>query len=93
MRKAKKVANDNTVRDKLFTIANVLRKGREVSNHEAIMKVLSIPLRRSNIPVQFISTNLKQNRTRMLKPQHVINSMNDDDEDIYVKSMLQDQNL
>ncbi|WAQ96598.1 hypothetical protein MAR_029288 [Mya arenaria] len=34
-----KEANDNNIREKLFSIANILRKGREVSHHEAVMKV------------------------------------------------------
>jgi hypothetical protein len=60
MRKASKEANNKTIRDKLFSIGNTLRKGREVSHHEAIMRILSIPLRRSSTPVQSIATDYRK---------------------------------
>ena len=84
MRKASKEANDKTIREKLYSIGNTLRKGREVSHYEAIMKILSIPFRRSGTPVQFIATDYRKDRTRILKPKAVINSMSDNDTDIYV---------
>ena len=84
MRKASEEANDKTIRDKLYSIGNTLRKGRKVSHHEAIMKILSIPFRRSSTPVQFNATDYRKDRTRILKPKAVINSMPDSDTDIYV---------
>ena len=41
---------------------------REISTHEAVKRVLSLPLRHSNIDVVYIPTGVKRNRTRMLKP-------------------------
>ena len=84
MRKASKESADKNIKDRMYDIANQLRKGREVSHHEAIMRVLSIPLRRSNIPVTFISTDYKENRTRILKSSSVLQTLKDDDRNIYV---------
>lgn len=87
MQKASKEANDKGVTDKLYHIANQLRKGREVSHHEAIMRCLSMPFRRSNIPVAFVATDFKDNRTRIIKQRSVLDTMEDDDTDIYTTTI------
>jgi len=51
MKKATKEAGGGTVRDQLKAIGHVFRKHREVSQHEAIARVLSFSYRHSNIPV------------------------------------------
>ncbi|WAR11360.1 hypothetical protein MAR_025540 [Mya arenaria] len=84
MRKASKESADKNIKDKMYHIANQLRKGRKVSHHEAIMRVLSIPLMRSSKPVIFISTDYKEIRTRMLKPSSALKTLDDDDNDIYL---------
>jgi hypothetical protein len=38
MRKASKEAQDKNITDRLYHISNQLRKGREVSHHESIMR-------------------------------------------------------
>jgi hypothetical protein len=88
MKKACKEAADKNIKNKLFHIGQVFLKAREVSEHEAIARILSLPLRRSNTPVIFIPTNPKSKRTRMLKPMSKIASMEADDEDIYLPSIL-----
>ncbi|XP_069125440.1 uncharacterized protein [Argopecten irradians] len=88
MKKTSKEASNKCIRDKLFDIGNLFLKAREVSEHEAISRLLSIPMRRSNVNVTFIPTDLKENRTRMLKPPSVIQNMDDDDEDIYMSNIL-----
>lgn len=87
MQKASKEANDKGVTDKLYHIANQLRKGREVSHHETIMRCLSMPFRRSNIPVAFVATDFKENRTRIIKQRSVLDTMEDDDTDIYTTTI------
>ena len=54
MRKASKEASDKGIRDALAHIGNVFINSREVSEHEAVSRILSLPLRRSNIDVTFI---------------------------------------
>lgn len=61
MHKASKESADKNIRDRMCNIANQLRKGREVS-YEAIMRVLSITLRMSKIPVLFTSIDSRENR-------------------------------
>ena len=87
MQKASKEANEKGVTDKLYHIANQLRKGREVSHHEAIMRCLSMPFRRSNVPVTFVATDFKENRTCILKQRSVLDTIEDDDTDIYMTTI------
>ncbi len=87
MRKAAKEAPEGNLSSQLYHVANAMRKGREVSQHEAIMRLLSIPFRRSNTEVLFISTDAKENRTRILKPKKVLDTMDKDDKNIYVPSI------
>ena len=87
MRKASKEATEKGVAGRLHHVANQMRKGREVSHHEAIMRILSIPLRRSNISVVFIPTDMPENRTRVLKPQHILQNLDKQDTNIYLPSI------
>lgn len=84
MKKACKEANDKDIQQKLRHISNELIKGREVSQHECIIKALSIPLRRSNTTVVYIPTDKPENRTRILKSKAVLDKMESDETDIYV---------
>lgn len=52
-----------TVKDKLKSIGNVFLKSREVSQHEAIARLIGLPLRKSNVPVMFVPTGFKHERT------------------------------
>ena len=55
---------------------------REVSTHEAIKRALSLQMRHSNTDVLYISTGRKENRTRMLKPQSLLETMHPDDTNV-----------
>ena len=50
----------------MLSIGNIFLTKHEVSAHEAIKRVLSLPLSHSNIDVMCVRTGLKNNRTRML---------------------------
>ena len=67
MKKASKEAYGKDIRSKMHSIGNTFSTKREVSTHEAIKRVLSLPMRHSNIDVLYVPTGLKKNRTRMLK--------------------------
>ena len=56
MRKVCKEAANQDVRAKLRKMGNVFLTKREVSTHEAIIRLLSLPMRSSNIAVIFIPT-------------------------------------
>ena len=88
MKKATKEAYGKSVKDKMRDIGNIFITKREVSTHEAIKRVLSLPMRHSNVDVKYIATGLKKNRTRMLKPQSVLEKMHPDDTNVYALSIL-----
>ena len=89
MKKACKEAHfGGTISEQLRPIGQAFRKNREVSLHEAIKRVCSLPLRRSNNDVVYIPTGPKKSRTRMLKPKHVLETMHEDDEDIYAANIV-----
>ncbi len=75
MKNASKEANSKDIRGQLFHVADKMRRGREVSHHEAIMRLLSIPFRRSNVSTIFVSTDTKDDRTRILKPKHILDAL------------------
>ena len=59
----------------MFSIGNTFLTKCEVSRHEAIKRVLSLPMRHSNIDVLHVPTDLKKNRTRMLNSLSILEKM------------------
>ena len=88
MKKASKEASGNGVREQLRAIGQVFRQHREVSQHEAITRELSLPIRNSNIAVKYVPTGPPKTRTRMLKPQSVLEQMDPDDVNIFALNIL-----
>ena len=88
MKKASKEAYGKDIKGKMRSIGNVFLTKREVSTHEAVKRVLTLPMRHSNIDVVYVPTGLKKNRTRMLKPQSILEMMNHDDTNVYASSVL-----
>ena len=88
MKKASKEATNKGVQDKMWIIGNLISQKREVPTDEAIVRVLSLPMRSSKIAVDFIVTGLKENRTRALKSPEVLQKMNPDDTNIYALNIL-----
>lgn len=88
MKKASKEASGKDVKDKLRSIGNVFLTKREVSTHEAIVRSLSLQMRTSNITTVYIPTGIKKNRTRMLKDQSVLETMDPEDSNVYQTNML-----
>ncbi|KAK3100749.1 hypothetical protein FSP39_024640 [Pinctada imbricata] len=78
----------DTVKTKLKSIGNVFLKSREVSQHEAVARLVGLPLKETNTPVLFIPTGYKNQRTRMIKPRYVLEKMKDDDTDIFVPNII-----
>jgi len=89
MKKALKEASGKDIKDKLRIVGNVFKTKRECSLAEATKRTLSLPLRSSNIDVVYIPTGIKENRTRMLKDQSVIERMDPDDTNVYKTNMLE----
>ena len=63
MKKACKESSSSNNKERLSVIGKQLLRNREVPTHEAIMRILSMPLRRSNIDVIHIPTGPKENIT------------------------------
>ena len=86
----KKVAEehgDKDIRSRLRKVGSAFLKNREVSAQEATFRLLSIPLKRASRLVVFINTGTKENRISLLKPQSVLQEMDDDDENIFCNSL------
>ncbi|XP_070573805.1 uncharacterized protein [Ptychodera flava] len=86
MRNAVKEAD--TATEKLKSIGNTFLKCREVSQHEAIARLVGLPLRQTNTTVQYVPTGYEEERTRMLKSVSELDEMDDDSENVYVPSIL-----
>ena len=89
MKKASKEATGENMRGKLRKIGNVFLTKRELSTHEAVIRLLSLPMRTSNIGVIFIPTGFREERTRILKPIEILDTMDPDDTDIYCTNFLE----
>ena len=61
---------------------------REVSAQEAVYRLLSLPLTKGSRQVIFIPTDLPENRTRLFKPMKLIETLEDDDPDVFQMSIL-----
>ena len=84
---AVKEFKDEDVRTKLQKVGAVFLSSREISAQEATFRLLSIPLKQSSKAVVFVNTSSKDKRVSLLKPKQVLEEMNDDDEDIFHKSL------
>ena len=61
---------------------------REVSAQEAVYRLLSLPLTKGSRQVIFIPTDLPENRTRLFKPMKFIETLDDDDPNVFQISIL-----
>ena len=88
MKKASKEAGNQTIADQLKPVGKVFVDHREVSIHEAIKRTLSLPLRKSNIGTVWVPTGHSKDIKRVLKPKEVLETMHDDDPDIYANNIM-----
>ena len=79
MKKASKEAHGKDIKAKICSIRNILLTNHEVSTHETIKRVLSLPMRHSNVDFLYDPTGLKKNRTRMLKSSLILEKKHPDD--------------
>ena len=77
-----------TLKQQLRRIANKFLNNVEVSAQEACYLLLQLPLRRFSRSVVFINTNTKENRVKLLKPQHEIAALPDDSTEIASQSAI-----
>ena len=74
-----KKASKETCGKDMDSVVSIFLTKREVSTHETIKRVLSLPMRHSNIDFLYVPTDLKTNRTRMLKSQSILEKMHPED--------------
>ena len=72
----------------MFSIGNTFLTKYEVSTQEAIKRVLSLPMRHSNIDVSYVPTGLKKNRTRMLKSLSVLQKRHPDNTNVFASNTI-----
>ena len=60
MKNTSKEACGKDIKGKMLSIGNTFLTKHKVSTHEAIKRVLSIPMRHSNIDVLYVPTSLKR---------------------------------
>ena len=88
MKKASKEAYGKDIKGKMLSIGNTFLSKREVSTHEEIKRVLSLPMRHSNIDVLYVPTGLKKNRTRMLKSLSTLEKMHPDHTNVFASNII-----
>ena len=88
MKAAAAESHSSGIKDRLRAIGDVFLTKREVSCHEAVMRCLSMPLRRSNIDVLYIPTGEIKNRTRVLKSQCQLVAMDPDDDNVFATNII-----
>ena len=88
MKKASKEAYGKDVKGNMLCTGNTFLTKRELSLHEAIKRVLSLPMRHSNIYVLYAPIGLKKNRTRMLKWLSILEKMYPDDTNVFASNII-----
>ena len=73
---------------KCFLLVILITIKREVATHEAIKRVLHLPMRHSNIDILYIPAGLKKNRTRMLKSLSTLEKMRRDDTNVFAPNII-----
>ena len=88
LKQAAKEAEHSNTRQQLNKLGSVFLTNQEVSEQEAVYRVLSMPLRRCSRSVVFINTDNKESRDALLLPFSQLQKLDDDNEDIYCKNII-----
>ena len=78
----------STVKEQLRKVSNQFLNSVEIGAPEAAYICLQLPLKRSSRSVIFVNTNIPEKRVFLLKPKSVLSNMDDDDEDIKSKDLI-----
>lgn len=79
---------DPGTKEKMKRCANQFLHMREVSAQESAFRLLGLPLHKATFTSVFVSTDFKKNQVTLMKPHHVIEQLDDDDEDIFAKNII-----
>lgn len=81
--------NDDTLNEKIRALGREFIKGTSVCAQEAVNLIMGNAIMRSTRQTIFIPTGLPDQRTRILKSRSKLESLDDDDTDIYQKGLLE----
>ena len=76
------------IRNQLRKLGSVFLNHREVSSQEAVYRILSLPLKKLSRKCIFINTDPKNERVSMTKPLSSIQELENDEEDLYLTSLI-----
>lgn len=79
---------NESIRQQMKHIGGKFINSVELSAQEAAYLVLGLPFRKSSRAVKFVNTNLPQDSVFLLKSDNILSTMDDDDEDIAQKSII-----
>ena len=81
-------ASNATVKERLRSIAHKFQNCSEVSAQEVSYHLLSMPLSQCSRANVYINTNPPEQRTRILKPKHLLEDMEEIPRIFYKKALL-----
>ena len=76
------------IRSQLRKLGSTFLNHRELSCQEASYRLLSLPLKKLSRKCVFINTDSKNERLAMTKPLSSIQNLDNDEEDLYLKSLI-----
>ena len=83
-----KLNDGSNIRQQLRATGNKFLNAVEISAQEACYILLQLCMRKSSREVIFVNTNLPEDRVFLLKPQSVIENMDDDDENVESRGLI-----
>ena len=87
----KQVRNESRTEDiteQLRRLGSTFLHNQEVSAQEAAYRLLSIPMKQLSRSVVFLNTNASDQRIGLLKPLQCLETMDDNNQDVLKKSLL-----
>ncbi|XP_060571765.1 uncharacterized protein LOC132729947 [Ruditapes philippinarum] len=88
LRQASKQACDQNIKQQLRQLGNVFLNHREISAQEAIYRALPLPLRRTSRTVIFVTTDLPEDRVKLVKPSNILEQLDDESEEVFSTSVI-----
>ena len=80
-------ARTDELKHQMRKVGTVFLTHREVSAQEAAYRILSLPMKQLSRSVVFVDTNPKSERIAVLKGKQMLNELEDDDTNVFQKSL------
>ena len=87
----KRVASETRTEElkvQMKKIGSAFLTHREVSAQEAAYRILPLPMKRMTRSVLYVDTNIKKDRIGVLKPNKLIEGLDDDDPNVFCPSII-----